>query len=74
LTLDLRNDFVTLSLHAEAIDISAAEEDAQIGGDLLEIEAEGGDFVPIERDLKLWLIVFQIIINKAEEAALTCFR
>ena len=60
---------VAPALDAEAVHIVASEQGAQVGTDLLEIESESRDLVPVEGDLGLRLVVFEVGVRVDEDAA-----
>ena len=69
LALELGNDLVAASLDAEAVHIVAAQHGAEVGADLLKVEAKRGDLVAVEGDLGLRLVVLQVGVGVDEDPA-----
>ena len=75
LSLELGDDLVAAALNAEAVHVVATQESAKVGAYLLEVETEGRDFVTVEGDLDLRLVVLEVTVGEDEDAACEgCFH
>jgi hypothetical protein len=68
--VDLRNDLVGARLHAEVIDIAAAQQAPRARADLTHGEPELRRLVAVDFDDRLRQIVFEVGIEEHEHAAL----
>jgi hypothetical protein len=68
-SLDLRNDFVGSSLHAEVVDVTAAQQTAERSADLAQGQAQLCRLVAVDLNHRLRRVDLQVGVDKHEHAA-----
>ena len=68
-SLDLRNDFVGSSLHAEVVDVAAAQQTTERSADLAHGQAQLRRLVAIDFDHRLRRVDLQVGVDEHEHAA-----
>ncbi len=69
-TFDLGNDFIATALDAEVIGVTASQQGCKVTTHLPQIQPHGRHFVPVEDNVGLGQIIFEIAIRKDKFTAL----